>query len=258
MDKLNYLINELIKEDKKLNDIVIPDSEAEKKLLFRALCNIRNPKPISDKFLKVQDEYLKEELENKKITDAKEIIPIFDKICLWKGDITTLKCDAIVNAGNEYLLGCFIPNHHCIDNAIHFYSGIQLRLRCNAIMQGRILSVGEVKLTPAYNLPSKYIIHTVGPIIYDEVEIKDKKDLANCYINSLEIAKMNNIRTIAFPCISTGEYNYPQEEACLIAVNTIEEYLKDNNSYFDKIIFNVFTDKDFEFYNNRLSFEENI
>ena len=253
MNNLDYLLNELIKEDNKLSNVEIPTSLEEKKELYRALRNIRNPKPISEEYLKVQDEYLQNEIREKGITDEKDILFNKDIISIWQGDITTLKCDVIVNACNEYLLGCFVPGHKCIDNAIHSFAGIQLREECNNIMKGKTLPNGEVVLTKGYNLPSKYIIQTVGPQVSGTPTKQDIDDLRNCYYNSLELCKEKELKTIAFPCISTGLYGFPQDEASKIAINTIEEYLKNNKDVFEHIIFNVFKDEDLKIYIKNLN-----
>ena len=257
MDKLDYLITELINENQSLKKITIPDDINEKKILYRALRNIREPKPISLEYLHVQDEYLKEEVNSKVIVDEKSIPSNLDIISIWQGDIITLKCDAIVNACNSYLLGCFIPNHNCIDNAIHSFAGIELREECNNIMQGKILPNGEVILTHGYNLPSKYVIETVGPQIISQVSDKDRTELSNCYYNTLELCKKNNIKTVAFPCISTGVYGFPKSEASIIAIKVVRKYLKDNPNIFEHIIFNVFTDEDLKIYQNNL-LKENL
>ena len=252
MKELDYLISELIKEDNKLSNIKIPTSLEEKKELYRALRNIRNPKPISKEYLDAQDKYLQNEIKEKGITDEKDIPFNKSIISIWQGDITTLKCDVIVNACNEYLLGCFVPGHKCIDNAIHSFAGIQLREECNDIMKGKTLPNGEVVLTKGYNLPSKYVIQTVGPQVSGIPTEQDKTDLKKCYYNSLELCKEKRLKTISFPCISTGLYGFPQDEASKIAINIIEEYLKDNKDVFEHIIFNVFKDEDLEIYNRNL------
>ncbi|MBQ2640276.1 MAG: protein-ADP-ribose hydrolase [Bacilli bacterium] len=252
MNNLIFLINELIREDNKLSNIEIPTSLEGKKELYRALRNIRNPKPINEEYLKLQDEYLQNEIKEKGITDEKNISFNKNIISIWQGDITTLKCDVIVNACNEYLLGCFIPGHNCIDNAIHSFAGIELREECNDIMKGKTLPNGEVVLTSAYNLPSKYIIQTVGPKVSGIPTKQDIEDLRNCYFNSLELCKEKGLKTIAFPCISTGLYGFPKEDASEIAINTIKDYLKNNKNVFKHIIFNVFTDEDLEIYTNNL------
>ena len=249
---IDYLIDELIKEDDRLANIVIPEDIYDKKDLYRALRNIRNPKPISYEYLKIQDKYLQEEIKNKGIVSEKDIS--FDKsiISIWKGDITTLECDVIVNACNSYLLGCFNPSHRCIDNEIHSFAGMQLREECNNIMKGNRLPNGEVVLTNAYNLPSRYIIQTVGPHVSGKVRDKDRIDLEKCYYNSLELLKEKGLKTIAFPCIATGLYGFPKEEACLIAINTVLKYLDNNKEVFDHIIFNVFSEEDYLLYKKNL------
>ena len=253
MEKLDYLIEELIKENSKLSNLEIPTSLEEKKEFYRALRNIRNPKPIREEYLRVQDEYLKNEINEKGITDEKDIPFNKDIISIWQGDITTLKCDAIVNACNEYLLGCFVPGHKCIDNTIHSFAGMQLREECNDIMKGKTLPNGKVVLTKGYNLPCKYVIQTVGPQVRGNPNEQDINDLKNCYYNSLELCKDKSLKTIAFPCISTGIYGFPKNEASKIAIQTIENYLKENEDVFEHIIFNVFQDDDLEIYNNNLN-----
>lgn len=251
MERLDYLISELLKEDERFKNEKIPEEVEKKKRFYRAIRNIRKPLPISEEYLKVQDEYLKDEIKNKGIIDEKDIRFDEDVISIWKGDITTINCDAIVNACNGYLLGCFIPNHNCIDNVIHSYAGMQLRRECNDIMKGNILENGNVVLTKGYNLPCKFIIQTVGPQINKIVSDKDREELKNCYLNSLKLAKENNIKSIAFPCISTGVFSFPKEEAANIAIKTVKDFIK-NNKCFEHIIFNVFTNKDEEIYRNTI------
>ena len=265
MEKLDYLIDYLLRENIEIDVKKLPTDINEKKNLYRSLCNIRAPKPISEEYLKLENEYLQEELQKKEITEIANVKTIQDnfpnsslkykdKICLWQGDITTLKIDAIVNAANSQGLGCFLPCHKCIDNQIHTFAGIELRLECNKIMKEKKyeLRTSETIITKAYNLPSKYIIHTVGPIIYDELTDLKRKQLADCYINSLELAIKNEIRTIAFPCISTGEFRFPKEEACKIAILAIEEFLKEHRDSFDKIVFNVYGKDDYEIYERNI------
>lgn len=248
-----YLITELIKENSRYSNIVIPNNEVEQKALLRGLLNVRMPNDISKEFLKIQDEYLQEECKSKGITDLKDLKPIENDFYLWQGDITTLKCDAIVNACNCDLLGCFYPNHKCIDNAIHTFSGIQLRLACNEIMvkQDHKEETGMAKITLAFNLPCKYVIHTVGPIIRGKLTEKDCDLLKSCYISSLEIAEKNHLNSIAFCCISTGEFHFPKDKASEIAINTVKEYKEKTHSKI-KVIFNVFKDKDYEIYRKLL------
>lgn len=245
---LNYFIN----EDKYLQKYEIPSNYTEKRLFLRGIVNLRPPKPLSEDILKLEDKLLQLELKDKKITNINEIKPQEQNICLWQGDITTLKIDAIVNAANSAMLGCFIPNHHCIDNAIHTFAGIRLRLECQAIMQGKKLETGKAKITKAYNLPSNYVIHTVGPIIQDKLMAQAINDLKNCYVNCLELARKNNIKTIAFPAISTGIFHFPKEKASEIAVTTVKNYFQKYPNAFDKAVFNVFTKEDYDYYDRLL------
>ena len=188
-----FLINKLLREQPQYRDVPVPKSETEQKRLLRTLMNIRRPMPIGDDFLAVQDEYLQAEIKEKGITDLSDLTPISGDIYLWQGDITTLRCGAIVNAANSEMLGCFCPCHGCIDNAIHTFSGIQLRLECSEIMQKQGCSepVGRAKLTKAYNLPCKYVLHTVGPFIGGEVTRNDEEQLASCYRSCLALAEEN-------------------------------------------------------------------
>lgn len=252
-ERLNYLIGYLLKENTEYANLVVPKTEFEKKQLLRSLINVRSPKPISKEFLTVQDLYLQEELHKHKVVSIKELSPMKKGLYLWQGDITKLEVDAIVNAGNHALLGCFIPCHSCIDNAIHSFAGIQLRLECQKIMelQGTPEPTGKVKLTKAYNLPSRYILHTVGPIIYDKVTEKDCDLLASCYRSCLEIAEIHQIKSIAFCCISTGEFHFPNDMAAQIAVDTVKKYLSETDSEIE-VIFNVFKDEDWEIYKRLL------
>ena len=248
-----FLIKELLKEDKRYKNIEIPKNPTEQGDLFRALMNVRMPKEISEEFLKVQDEYLKEEINKKGIVDINNLNPIQKGIYLWQGDITTLRCDAIVNAANSAMTGCYVPNHRCIDNAIHSFAGVELRLECDEIMnrQGHGEPTGQAKITNAYNLPCKYIIHTVGPIISYKLTSEDCELLANCYRSCLNLAAKNNLESIAFCCISTGEFHFPNDKAAQIAIKTVEEFMKKDTSV-KKVIFNVFKDMDKEIYRELL------
>lgn len=252
-DRRIYLIKELLAEEPQYRDYEIPADKYSQKRLLRALFNVRLPKPISDEFLKIQDEYLSEETMGKGITDISDLAPVRDDIYLWQGDITTLRCGAIVNAANSALLGCFAPNHGCINNAIHTYAGVQLRLACNEIMQkqGHEEETGTAKITPAFNLPCDHVIHTVGPIVGWRLTEKDKKLLASCYRSCLKLADENNVPSIAFCCISTGEFHFPNDKAAEIAIRTVSDYKKDTNSEI-KVIFNVFKDADLEIYEKLL------
>lgn len=247
-----YLIEYLLSE--RGERIRISTDEYNQKRLLRSLFNIRMPKDTSAEFLKIQDAYLQEENRRKGITDLADLEPVQDGIYLWQGDITTLKCGAVVNAANSQMLGCFNPCHGCIDNAIHTFAGIQLRRDCNEIMheQGHDEPTGQAKITPAYNLPCKFVIHTVGPIVSGKLNEQHCELLKSCYLSCLKLAEENGVDSIAFCCISTGVFGFPQREAAQIAVETVKEYKKENRSNI-KVIFNVFKDDDLSIYRNILS-----
>ncbi len=252
-EKRLYLIKYLLDENNKYLNVEIPNDVTAQKRLLRSLFNVRLPAPIEDGFLKVQDEYLKEETRFKGITDIKDLKQVEDEIYLWQGDITTLKCDAIVNAANSGLTGCYIPCHNCIDNIIHTYSGIQLRNECDRIIknQGHEEETGSAKITSAYNLPSKYVIHTVGTIVNGSVTLKNKDELKSCYMSCLKLADENKLESIAFCCISTGVFGFPNETAAEIAVNTVRDYKKNSKTKLE-VIFNVFKECDYEIYKKLL------
>lgn len=246
-----YLINQLLSEDEHYNGITIPESEAEQKRLLRSLINIRLPSPVGNDFLTIQDEYLQTAIAEKGITKLHDLTPFKDNIYLWQGDITTLECDAIVNAANSGMTGCYHPCHNCIDNCIHTFAGVRLRLKCAEIMrkQGYDEPTGKAKITPAYNLPCKYVIHTVGPIAHGRPEEKHCSLLKSCYKSCLELAVINNIKSVAFCCISTGVFGFPQDRAAEIAVQTVREFSENHNI---EVIFNVFKDADYEIYRQLL------
>lgn len=246
-----YLIKYLLSEDRKYEKMPVPESEKERFRLLRGLLNIRPPKPVSEDFLAVQDDFLKEEIFSKGITDIADLVPSEDGIYLWKGDITTLKCGAIVNAANSQMLGCFQPCHNCIDNAIHTFAGVQLRLECAEIMERQESEepTGTAKITSAYNLPCNKIIHTVGPIVSGRLTEKHCGQLESCYNSCLEIAVRNNVKSIAFCCISTGVFGFPQKKAAEIAVKTVRNFRKDHSI---EVIFNVFRQDDYDIYSGLL------
>lgn len=248
-----FLINELIKEDSRYSGVVIPETSSGRRELLRGLMNIRAPRPVRADILSIQDEYLRTETLMKGVTDERDIPEVRSGIAIWQGDITTLKCGAIVNAANSGMTGCYIPNHRCIDNAIHTYAGMQLRLCCDDMMkkQGYEEPAGCAKITEAYNLPSEYIIHTVGPIIKDRVRKKDEELLHSCYSSCLELAADNSVESIAFCCISTGEFHFPNKQAAEIAVKAVEEFMERRSSI-RKVIFNVFKDEDRKIYEDIL------
>ncbi len=244
-----FLIQKLIDEQPRYRALQIPSDEAEQRTLLRSLMNVRPPQTIGEDFLTVQDDYLREETERKGVTDIADLTPVEPGIYLWQGDITTLKCGAIVNAANSGMTGCYVPCHGCIDNVIHTYAGVQLRLACAELMekQGHEEPTGQAKLTAAYNLPCDHVLHTVGPIIYGYVTPEDRQVLASCYRSCLELAQQNGIGNVAFCCISTGEFHFPNKEAANIAVDTVRQYRGNT-----EVIFNVFKNIDYEIYRGLL------
>ena len=254
-ERREYLIKELLSEAPDYGGIVIPDEKDARKRLLRSLMNLRDPRPVSNEFLKIQDEYLSEEVARRGVTDSTllQASPWDSRLVLWQGDITTLKIDAIVNAANSALRGCFVPCHSCIDNIIHSMSGIQLRLTCDRIMneQGYEEPAGRAKITPAYNLPSRYVIHTVGPIVEGPLTKTHCRQLADCYRSCLELAAGYGLKSIAFCCISTGEFHFPRQKAAEIAVQTVKEFLK-TDAGIERVVFNVFKESDYEIYRKLL------
>ena len=248
-----YLIRSLLEEKSEYKGIAVPSDSDGQKQLLRSLMNVRMPKTIDGEFLKIQDEYLQEELRQVGITKLSDLTPIDGELYLWQGDITKLKCGAIVNAANSGMTGCYVPCHACIDNCIHTFAGVQLRLECAEMMQkqGHEEPTGQAKITKAYNLPCDYVIHTVGPIIDGEVTAKDERLLASCYRSCLELAEQNGIESIAFCCISTGVFHFPNERAAEIAVETVRKYKTESGSGM-KVIFNVFKDMDKTIYEKLL------
>jgi O-acetyl-ADP-ribose deacetylase (regulator of RNase III) len=253
-EKRVWLIERLMDEGQ--DKYKIPTDRQEQKNMLRAMMNVRMPEPIGDEFLQVQDEYLKTEMENAGIVDAALLpcVSIDDRIVLWQGDITTLKIDAIVNAANSQMCGCFAPLHNCIDNIIHTKSGIQLRLKCNEIMQqqGYEEPTGRAKITPAYNLPCKYVIHTVGPIVSGKLTKEHCELLESSYRSCLELAEKSGVTSIAFCCISTGVFMFPNDRAAELAVETVRRYLKHSENI-QRVVFNVFKDVDYDIYNSLLN-----
>lgn len=252
-DRRVYLIKALLLEQEKYADIRIPAEKEEQKKLLRSLFNIRMPKDMDEEFLTIQNEYLQEEIAENGITDLKDLEPISEGIYLWQGDITTLRCDAIVNAANSGMTGCYVPCHKCNDNCIHSFAGLQLRLECAEQMrkQGKEEETGKAKITSAYNLPCKYILHTVGPIVFGRLTQGDRELLASCYRSCLELAEKKQVKSIAFCCISTGEFHFPNDKAAEIAVETVRRYREQEKSDME-VIFNVFKDADYQIYRKLL------
>lgn len=262
-ERLDYLVNGLCEDSIQYKDLSLEKSE--RRTVMRSLMNIRMPKPISSEFLMIQDDFLRQEAKEKGIVSLMDIPDIReqyrsryehgDKISIWQGDITRLQVDGIVNAANSQMLGCFVPSHKCIDNAIHSAAGIELREECNQYMSQKRKtdhyyeeSTGSAVITNGYNLPCRYVIHTVGPIVHDKLTDSSRNDLRSCYESCLKAAVEKGIRTLAFCCISTGEFRFPNQEAAEIALTTIQKYINYNSEKFDRIIINVFKDVDLEIY----------
>jgi O-acetyl-ADP-ribose deacetylase (regulator of RNase III) len=256
---ISLVISRLIAEHPDAVSYTMPTSLSERQNMLRALLNVRAPKPADDELLATQDLELQAQLADKGIARIEDIAPsqLDKRLYLWKGDITRLQVDAIVNAANSALLGCFVPNHRCIDNAIHSAAGIQLRLACQDIMekQGCTEPTGQAKITPGFNLPSRYVLHTVGPIVRGgEPSNKQCKELASCYRECLKLADKNGLHSVAFCCISTGVFGFPQVPAAKIALSTVREYFDNTpKTHIQTVIFNVFKDEDYEIYQRLLS-----
>jgi O-acetyl-ADP-ribose deacetylase (regulator of RNase III) len=253
-EKRMYLIGELLKEKPEYQKrITVPRRESEQKQLLRSLMNIRWAAPITEEFEHIQDEYLREVNEDRGIVTLEELTELQPDLYLWQGDITRLKVDAIVNAANSGMTGCYQPCHACIDNCIHTYAGIQLRNYCNEMMekQGYEEPTGQAKITPAFNLPCEYVIHTVGPIVSGRLTKEHEQLLASCYESCLKLADENQLESIAFCCISTGVFMFPNDRAAQIAVQTVKQYKQKNSSQI-KVIFNVFKDLDKTLYEELL------
>lgn len=259
--RLDYLIDYLLNENpntqtKKTQSKM--DTQAEKFELFRGLCNIRQPEPVAEQFIEVQDAFLTQWNNEQPLTSLNDLEAVQPQLYLWQGDITSLAVDVIVNAANSDFIGCMQANHNCIDNSIHTRAGVGLRLACDAVIkaQGRKEAMGKAKITQAYNLPSDYVIHTVGPFI-DQRGVSPLKEklLASSYRSCLVLADEHQQGTIAFCCISTGEFNFPQEHAAEIAIQTVKDYLSDTQSTLN-VIFNVFKEDDLHIYQTLLGVKE--
>lgn len=269
-ERLDFLLREFKEDSGQYKDLEVGENYEEKRIVLRSLMNIRMPRFMKKDIVKVQDEFLSEEIKEKGIVSLDAIStvakqyeskhPFADKISIWQGDITRLQVGAIVNAANSQMLGCFVPCHRCIDNAIHSAAGIQLRAECNHYMNRRRIQyglryeepTGQAMLTKGYNLPAKYVIHTVGPIVDNALNQILRQDLHDCYENVLNCCVENGIRSVAFCCISTGEFHFPNDEAAKIAVETVTDFLYKYASNFDRIIFNVFKDMDKKLYEKEL------
>lgn len=253
-ERLIILIKTLLKESPEYHNTSIPKDPAEQRMLLRALMNVRAPKPIDENFIQVQNEYLQEVIEEKGVTDLHDLTPVKDNLYVWQGDITTLRCDAIVNAANSQMTGCYIPGHACIDNCIHTYAGVQLRYDCFQKMQKQDFEepTGQAKITPAYNLPCRYVLHTVGPIVSGHLTKRECDLLAGCYTSCLQLAADYHLESVAFCCISTGVFHFPNEKAAEIAIASTTDFLKQNDTTVKKVVFNVFKENDKEIYERLL------
>lgn len=267
-ERLDYLIERLKGESPRFKNLVVDKSERH--LLLRSLMNVWAPHSIDNAYLTVQADYLQEIVRKKGVVRLESIPtiaqeygssrPFADKISIWQGDITRLAVDTIVNAANSQLLGCFIPCHRCIDNAIHSAAGIELREECNIIMQHKRHRYGEnyeepvgrAEITRAYNLPAKRVIHTVGPIVTGRLNRNLRKQLKSCYTSVMDCAMRNEMLSVAFCCISTGEFHFPNDEAAKIAIEAVDESMEKQGRFFERIIFNVFQDIDLDCYKKYL------
>ncbi|MBQ9008642.1 MAG: protein-ADP-ribose hydrolase [Clostridia bacterium] len=255
LERCRWLIRALMEEMPQYRELSVPVMQDQRWRLLRSLLNVRPPMATTEEFLQIQDAFLRQMTAEKGIVEATALPAVTgdERLVLWQGDITTLHCDAIVNAANSQMLGCFSPCHGCIDNIIHTMAGIQLRLACDEIMraQGHEEPTGQAKITPGFNLPARYVLHTVGPIIEDEVTTGDEALLASCYRSCLELAAQRGLQSVAFCCISTGVFRFPPERAAEIAIRTVQDCLQENKTI-QRVIFNVFKDSDFDIYREKL------
>lgn len=258
--RLDYLIEKFKTDSVRYADAQTPDDPEEKRRMLRSLMNIRMPKEMPDEVLAVQDAYLDARAREKGIVYPEDIPAVKGKMCIWQGDITRLAADAIVNAANSQMLGCFVPMHTCIDNCIHTFAGVQLRAECDRRMERmRVLYGNDYEqptavpmLTDAYNLPARKVIHIVGPIVRDALTPMHEKALADCYRNTLDMCAENGLKSVAFCCISTGVFSFPNKRAAEIAVGTVSDWLDRDDGHVEKVIFNVFRNEDKAYYEHEL------
>ena len=259
--RLDFLVEEFKADSDEYKNLETPKDSEGKRRILRSLMNIRMPKKMSADVITVQDEYLRERASDKGVVNLSEIPVIRDGISIWQGDITRLAVDAIVNAANSQMLGCFVPMHTCIDNCIHTFAGIQLREECNKQMDELRTRYGRdyeqptavPMLTDAYNLPAKKVIHIVGPIVKYKLTPALEKDLADCYRNTLDMCLENGLKSVAFCCISTGVFHFPNRRAAEIAVKTVSDWMDEHPGQMERVIFNVFKDEDKDIYERLLS-----
>jgi len=258
--RLDTLVEAFKADSVQYKDLETPTDTESKRRILRSLMNIRMPRKMDESTLAVQDAYLRERIRETGIVELGDIPVIRDGMSIWQGDITRLAVDAIVNAANSLMLGCFVPMHTCIDNCIHTFAGIQLRAECNREMSQLRLRYGRdyeqptavPMLTDGYNLPAKKIVHIVGPIVEDQLTPALENDLADCYRNTLDLCAGNGLRSVAFCCISTGVFRFPNQRAAVIAVETVSRWLREHKGRIDRVIFNVFKDEDREYYEKLL------
>ena len=254
--RLDALVDAFKADSVQYKDLQTPADTEGKRRILRSLMNIRMPKKLDDSVLAVQDEYLRERIRENGVVTLSEIPVIRNGMSIWQGDITRLAVDAIVNAANSQMLGCFVPMHTCIDNCIHTFAGVQLRAECNRQMNQLRIRYGKdyeqptavPMLTDGYNLPAKKIIHIVGPIVEERLTSALEKDLADCYRNTLDLCAENGLRSVAFCCISTGVFHFPNKRAAGIAVSTVDSWLSQHPGAIERVIFNVFKDEDKKYY----------
>lgn len=254
--RLNELLDAFKTESEEYRSLKTPEDTDDKRRLLRSLMNIRMPRPLTAETLRLQDAYLRTRAEEKGIVELREIPLIRDGLSLWQGDITRLAADAIVNAANSRMLGCFRPCHSCIDNCIHTYAGVQLRAECAGQMEKLRLRFGQdyeqptavPMLTDGYNLPAKKIVHVVGPIVESRLTAEHEQQLADCYRNTLGLCAENGLRSVAFCAISTGVFRFPKKRAAEIAVDTVSAWLREHPGQIERVIFTVFSDESRELY----------
>ncbi len=268
-ERLDLLVEEFKEDSVQYRNLETPGDTEGKKRILRSLMNIRMPKTMPAAVLRVQDEYLQERVKENGIVTPDEIPTIAengsrhafaDKLSIWQGDITRLAVDVIVNAANSRMLGCFVPMHTCIDNCIHTFAGIQLRAECDRQMRKLRAEYGPdyeqptaiPMLTDGYNLPAKKVVHIVGPIVEGRLTKDLEQDLADCYKNTLDLCLENGLKSVAFCCISTGVFHFPNARAAEIAVKTVTEWLKAHPLAMERVIFNVFKDEDKAYYEAEL------
>ena len=249
-DNIGWICRYLLDENPRYRQMAIPENLEERQQLMRSLLNIRMPMPVTQEFLQAQDAEIQAQLADKGTVEIDG-----EGLVEWQGDITSLNVDAIVNAANSQMLGCFVPLHRCIDNAIHSAAGVQLRLACEEMMKGSDEPTGSARITPGFNLPAKYVIHTIGPIVTTPLPLRQQEaQLASCYTSCLDLANKYGLASIAFCCISTGEFRFPNDRACFIAVSTVRSWMASHlESSVKTVIFNTFKDIDHELYKNALA-----